>query len=691
MSYLNLRTCGVACANVIVAALIGLLALGCDQTSEDANLETRVDELVAEMTLEEKVAQMAGAGSEQAPYSVPGVPRLGIPTLETTDGPRGVGAQQGTTQFPVGMARGASWDPELELRVGQAMGLETRAAGANVLLAPTINNLRHPRWGRGQETYGEDVHLLKRMGVAFVQGAQEHAMASVKHLAAYSIQNTRFDVDVLVDERTLREIYLPHFRAAVQEAGAASVMTAYNQVNGLYCGENEYLVRQILKDEWRFDGFVISDWFLGTRSTVPAALAGLDIEMPAPRFFGDALLDAVESGDVPPERIDDAVKRIVRKKLAFNLDEPSAVDESVIASDAHLQLAQEAARSGVVLLKNEGDALPLDRQGLTRLAVVGSLADTPNTGDTGSSDTSPSFIVTPLEGIEDAVAGDDVVVDHIGRDVLEPADRDVIEQADAAVVVAGFTATDTGEFVGDLETLALSPERENLIKEVAALNPRTIVVLQSGTAITMGGWIAEPPAVLMSWYSGQMGGHGIADLLFGDASPAGKLPLTIPRSETDLPPFDNESEEVTYSYFHGYRHVDREGLDPEFEFGFGLSYTTFSLDNLQVETTGVGDEDAVRVSVDVTNTGTTAGAEVAQAYVSYPGSSVERANLELKGFQKVFLESGETKTASIEIPLRDLAYFDVSTRAWVIEPLEYRVHVGTSSRDLPLSDNFRAR
>ncbi len=658
-----------------------------DETDPNAALEQRVDELVSQMTLEEKILQMAGAGSDGAPFSVPGVERLGVPTFEMSDGPRGVQAGGGTTQLPVGMMRGATWDPEVERRVGEVMGRELRAVGGNVLLAPTINILSHPSWGRAQETYGEDVHHLSRMGVAFVEGVQEYALANPKHYAANNIENTRFEVDVNVDERTLREIYLPHFRAAVVEGRAASIMTAYNLVNGEYCAENDHLVREILKTEWGFDGFALSDWILGTRSTVPSALAGLDIEMPVARFYGDLLLEAVVAGEVPEELIDDAIKRMVRKKLQFRLDEPSNVDPSVIASDEHLAVAQEVAEKGAVLLNNESAALPLDESALSRLAVVGLLADTPNTGDTGSSNTSPSFIVTPLQGIEEAV-GSAVTIDHIGKDSLEPADETFIQQADAAIVVSGLTSDDEGEGLiaaGDRLELGLSPERVALIQNVAALNPRTIVVLQGGSAITMGDWLPDIEALLMAWYPGQMGGHAIANLLFGDANPSGKLPLTIPRSVDDLPPFDAISKSVTYQYFHGYRHIDREGLDPQFEFGFGLSYTTFAIDELQADRSSAGAEDIVRFSVDVTNTGSVAGAEVVQLYVTYPGSVVARANLELKGFQKVTLEPGETQTVEIELPVNSLAYYDVAESAWVLEGLTHEVHVGTSSRDLPLS------
>jgi beta-glucosidase len=516
---------------------------------------------------------------------------------------------------------------------------------------------------------------------------QEYVLANPKHYAANSIEDTRFEVDVTVDERTLREVYLPHFRAAVLEGGAASVMSAYNSVNGQFCGENEQLLKQILKTDWAFDGFVLSDWIWGTQSTLGSALNGLDLEMPVAQVYGEALLSAVHDGEVPESAIDEAVRRMLRKKLQYQLDQPSDLDESVLANDEHLALAREAAVEGSVLLKNESSALPLDTSTLQRIAVVGLLADTPNTGDSGSSNTNPSFVVTPLQGIEDAV-GDQVAVDHIGKDVLGPEDLALIEAADAVIVVTGLTAEDEGESLvgaGDRVDLGLSAERVKLIRDAAASNDRSIVVLEGGGAITMGEWLPDIEALLMAWYPGQMGGHAVADLLFGDANPSGKLPITFPTGLDQLPPFDNQSLEVTYDYFHGYRYLDRNDSTPEFPFGFGLSYTTFTVDNLRASQAEAVAGDLVRFSVDVRNTGSVAGAEVVQLYVSYSGSAVERSERELKGFAKVALGPGETQTVEIAVPVNDLAYYDVAESAWALEGLEHEVHVGTSSRDLPLA------
>jgi len=674
----------------LVFALLNPI-VACSSGGQD--VEKRVDELVDAMTLEEKVLQMAGGDVPLLPSGVdftgvPGVERLGVPPFKVSDGPRGVTKGGiGATTFPVGAARGATWDPELELRVGAAMGSELRAAGGNILLAPTINILRHPSWGRAQETYGEDVHHLSRMAVAFVQGVQEYVLANPKHYTGNSIEDTRFAVDVTIDERTLREIYLPQFRAAVLEGGAASVMSAYNSVNGQFCGENEHLLKQILKTDWGFDGFVLSDWIFGTHSTLGSALNGLDLEMPVARFYGDKLLAAVKEGKVPESVVDDAVRRMVSKKLQYKLDEPSGLDETVLGSEEHLALAREVAVKGSVLLKNAADALPLDMGAIERVAVVGVLADTPNTGDTGSSDTRPAFVVAPLQGIQEAV-GDAVIVDHIGKDVLDAQDLARLETADAVIVVTGLTAEDEGEGLiaaGDRVDLGLSEERVKLIRDAAAANDRTIVVLEGGSAITMGDWLPDVEALLMVWYPGQMGGHAVADLLFGDANPSGKLPITFPVSLDQLPPFDNTSTSVTYDYFHGYRYLDRNGSVPQFPFGFGLSYTSFSLDKLRSSQQEAKAGDIVRFSVDVSNTGAVAGAEVVQLYVTYPGSAVLRSERDLKGFAKVALEPGETRTVEIAVSVNSLAYYDVDAAQWALEGLEHEVLLGTSSRDLPLS------
>jgi beta-glucosidase len=651
-----------------------------------AAVERRVDDLLAQMTLDEKIEQMHGSGFSDGMWRTPANERLGLPGFGMLDGPRGVSLLAGeATSFPVAAARGATWDPALEERVGEAIGAEMRAKGASVLLAPTLNLLRHPRWGRAQETYGEDPLQIGRMGVGFIRGAQRHVVATAKHYALNSIEDTRLVVDVRVDERTLREIYLPHFRMAVQEGHVGAVMAAYNKVNGQYCAENYHLLHEILKDDWGFPGFVMSDWFVGTRSTLISAWAGLDVEMPVPVYYGDPLEASVEGGAVPPWVVDEAVRRILRTMLCFRLDsDPPVPAPDVVQSPAHLDLALEVARKSIVLLRNAGATLPLD--GVASLAVVGDQADTPSLGDTGSSVVTPSFAISPLEGIRARARG--TTVTHVAGPPLAADDRTAVAAADAAIVFVSLGSADEGEGSresGDRFGLGLAPEQDALIAEVAALNPRTVVVLEGGSAITMP-WLDDVGAVLMAWYPGQLGGEALGDILFGDVNPSGRLPVSFPRAEADLPPFDNRNIRVPYGYFHGYRWLDRRGVAPLFPFGFGLSYTTFAYTNLVLSSATLPTDGRLTMTVDVTNTGGMAGDTVVQLYVGARGSRVERARRELRDFARVHLDPGETRTVALGVAAADLAYWDRSRSAWVVEPIVYEVRVGSSSRDLPLRD-----
>jgi beta-glucosidase len=662
-----------------------------------AEVEARIDALLTQMTLAEKVDQMHGRGDTGAInglWHTPDNERLGIPGLRMVDGARGVSIGTGhATAFPVAMARGATWDPALEERVGNAIGEEARAKGGSVLLAPVTAVLRHPRWGRAQETYGEDPLQIGRMGVSFITGAQQHVIASAKHFALNSIENRRFTVNVTVDERTLREIYLPHFRMAVQQAHVGSIMSAYNKVNGHYCAENVHLLHDILKGEWGFQGFVESDWDFGTRSTVPSALAGLDIEMPAPVYYGDPLFSAVEAGTVPEATIDAAVRRILRTKLCFQVDtHPPEVNPALVESPAHTNLALEVARKSTVLLKNAGAVLPLDRAHIQSIVVVGPLADVANLGDNGSSDVGPSYVITPLHGLRNHAGR--VAVTQVSSNPLSTSDHSAIAAADAAVVVVGLTKNDEGEsFIGfgDRVRLSLSSDQEQLIADIAALNRTTIVVLEGGSAITMEPWVDSVAAILMAWYPGQEGGNALAEILFGAVNPSAKLPITFARSADDLPPFDNRSNEVTYGYYHGYRYLDRGNSAPRFPFGFGLSYTTYRYTHLTIANPTLSPDGTLHVTADVTNTGAVAGDEIAQLYVSYQASRVDRPVKDLKGFTKVHLDPGQTKAVVFDVAVKDLAFYDVDASAWQVESIGYTVQVGPSSRDLPLSATFSVK
>lgn len=653
---------------------------------DDDAIEARITALLGELTLAEKVELMhgVGIGLVDDTWAVAGNDAHSIPGLRMLDGPRGLSAMSGKrgTAFPVGMMRGATWDPELERRVGVAMARELRSAGADVLLAPTINLLNHPRWGRAQETYGEDTHHVGTMGVAFIEGVQsEGVIASAKHYAANNIEDTRHEVDVTVDERTLREVYLPQFRRAVQEARVGSVMSAYNQVNGLYCDLSTHLLGEILKDEWQFAGFVESDWILGTHGDAESVLAGLDIEMPSPANFR-FLPRAVGAGELTEADIDRSVRRILRAQFCFGVDADARVvdDPSARETPEHLALAREAATRGIVLLRNAGSLLPLSAG--ADVVLAGRIADLPNIGDEGSSDVLPTDVVTAREGIE-AQAGALTLLTE-----LTPADEATVTAADAVIVVTGNTVDDEGESdiaAGDRDTMELPADEIARIEALAALNPNVIVVLEGGSALLVEGWVDDVAAVLHAFYPGSEGGHAIADVLFGVSAPSGRLPFSVPVAEADLPPFDNTSLAVTYDYLHGYRHLDAAGTAPRYPFGFGLTYTTFSYDSLSLGATTLSPDGTLTATVEVTNTGTVGAIETVQLYVAAVGSRVTRAPRDLRAFGQIELAPGATGTVELTVAARDLAFWDVDAGAWEVEAIDYEIQVGPHAGDLPLT------
>jgi beta-glucosidase len=663
-------------------------------------------ELLAGMTLQEKVLQMSGDTSlwdlvrlstiekgkyNDRPIRAGADARLLIPPIAFSDGPRGV-AMNHSTAFPVAMARAASWDRNLQRRFGDAVGKEIRAQGGNLWGGVCVNVLRHPSWGRAQETLGEDPYLLGELSVAETEAVQAHnVMACAKHFALNSIEETRTTVDVRVDERTLREVYLPQFRR-LAAADVASFMSAYNRVNGDYCGESRHLLREILKGEWGYRGFVMSDFFAGVHDGVKAAKAGLDLEMPWTVAYGRKLIAAVEKGEVPVALVDEAVLRLVRRKIEYaSRPDPVAYSPALVRAPEHVALAREVAEKGIVLLKNEGGLLPLDERALRSVAVVGRLADAPNLGDHGSSRVYPPDTVTVVEGLREALGATSVIYEP-GADVLKA--RAVARAAAAVVVVVGFDYSDEGEYVpqkpdesewgGDREDLALKRADRELILAVAEENPRTVVVLIGGAAITVEEWQDKAAAILMAFYPGEQGGAAIARLLLGRANPGAKLPFTVPKDAAQLPPFDDKSASVEYGYYHGYTLADKKGWEPRYPFGYGLSYTTWSYTNLALDAS-VAEEDAtVTASVDVTNTGSRAGDEIVQLYVGFPGSKVDRPVKLLRGFERVSLEPGETKRVSLPVRVKDLAYYDAGAKAWTVERLEYPVLVGGSSRSSDL-------
>ena len=700
---------------------------GVKEDGQKEHIESKAQELLSQLSLDEKLnmmdgdtplwagfLEMMGGGYGDHPWQAGVVPRLGILGILFADGPRGV-VLQGATTFPVSMARGAAWDVDLEERIGDVIGRELRALGGNFFGGICINLLRHPAWGRAQETYGEDPYHLGQLGAALTRGVQRHVMACAKHFALNSMENARFKVDVQISPRALHEIYLPHFKRVVDE-GVAAIMSAYNSVNGEWCGQNKMLLTDILKEQWGFDGFVLTDFIFGMRDAQKAALAGQDLEMPFQFHYHKHLPQLVESGEVPIEIIDDSIIRLLRQQLRFPAID--AYELQMVGSENHLKLAREAAQKSIVLLQNKKGLLPL--QNVQLLAVIGRLAAISNTGDGGSSNTRPDHVITPLQGIQAALAGQTEILFDDGRD-LESAQK-TAQAADVVLLVVGYTDEDEGEFIapdvfqemtsmfpatspsdaaaaqefvtgmteanttafppgGDRDHLTLSLHDETLIQTISAVHPRTIVAVMAGSAVIMESWSEAVSAILMIWYPGMEGGHALADILLGKVNPSGKLPFVIPHSAADLPFFDKDAAKIEYDLWHGYRKLELDAVTPAFPFGFGLSYTRFRYDNLKIDGSHFDPTESLKIRVDVTNIGLTSGEEIVQLYVSAIDSAVERAPKELKAFQRTAVQPGQTITVHMELPVSELAYYDETQSKFIVENIEYELFVGAHSLD----------
>ena len=658
--------------------------------------------LVAAATLEEKVAAMSGHGFFAAfredggrfgarPYRAGGgIERLGVPAFWFTDGPRGV-ARGNSTCFPCTMARGASFDVGLERRIGAAMGIEARAQGCNLSGAVCINLLRHPGWGRAQETYGEDQHHLGAMGTALAQGIQTHNVcATAKHFALNSLENSRFTVDVQVDERTLHEVYLPHFKALV-ESGVGSVMSAYNKVNGEYCGQDKVLLTDILRGEWGFTGFVHSDWIKGVYEPYGAA-AGLDVENPEPLVFGAKLVSAVTAGEIEPAVIDRACARILTTlyRFAAAADPLPDYPETLVACTEHRALALEAAEKSAVLLANDG-TLPLNPAKIGTLAVLGRLAALENTGDNGSSRVRPPYVVTALAGLRAALG--EAAVLHADESDLA-AVRAAVAAADAAVVVVGTTAQEEGEFIpggmtlgqdaprgkradigGDRRELGLPADQMALIEAAAGAGKPVVVVIVAGSAVMVEEWHGAVSAIVQTFYAGMEGGTALARLLLGHVSPSGKLPFTLARDAAQYPPFDPDAAVAQYGYWHGYALFDHAALAPRYAFGHGLSYGDFTYDDLTAECDGA----AILAEVTLTNHGSVAADEVVQLYIGTPGQAAPRPYKRLSDFRRLTLAPGQSERVQLHVPLDALRWRDPAVHGWLLERGTYRVMAGGAS------------
>ena len=654
--------------------------------ADPAGWRTQAQNLRKEMTLKEKIYMISGHALKQTfvdivktkgrfynvhALTAGGCERLGIPPVLFTDGPRGV-VMGNSTCFPVSMLRASAFDPELEYRVGKAIAAEAISQGANYFAGVCINLVRNPRWGRSQETYGEDPCVLGEYGAALTKSVQEDGMiACPKHYAVNSIEDLRFYVDVHCDDRTLHEVYLPHFKKCV-DAGALSIMGAYNRYEESYCCQSKKLLTDILRDDWGFDGFAISDFIWGCRETNGCLRAGLDMEMPFTSFYSESKIKkGLKSGGINMEHIDRAVDNILGV-LIRQIPKLKPYTQDVVACKAHRDLAREVARKGMVLLENNG-VLPLGKD--AKVLVAGPYATQANIGDHGSSRIFDNEVITPFDGMKTlfpnaSLEDGDIAVLHVG------SNREVEGEYFANT---GYDLTEKpAKSGGDRATLRLTSEEVQLIKSMKEQGKKVIVVLYSGCAIIVEEWKQYADAIVMNYYSGCQGAVALAELLSGEANFSGKLPFTVAKSEEDYPPIIGIGEKpytITYDYYHGYTKLDKEQKEAAYPFGYGLSYTSFDIGSISAEQT----EDSVTVKATVTNTGNMDGAEVVQVYFGSQGASNgdHRPVKLLKGFKRVQLQSGESKEIEITVKKADLCFYDRGH--WVLDPA-YNIYVGADSK-----------
>ena len=664
---------------------------------------TFVESVIPQLTTEEKIGIMSGQITEKkllddlfviehynvAPYPTMEVERLGLPNVKFVDGPRGVVAGSATC-FPVSIARGATFDRDLEEEIGKCIGAEVRAVGGNYYGGVCINLLRNPRWGRAQECYGEDQYHLGEMGAALTRGVQsQNVMACVKHFALNSIENARFKANVQVDMRTLQEVYLPHFKRCIEE-GAASVMCAYNAVLGKHASESRLLLRDILRDQWGFEGFTLSDFLWAVYDGAKSVKAGMNIEMPCVAHYVEDIPKALEDGRLEEADLNEAVGYILRTTLYYETrKDPQSYGPEVLACPEHIKVARRAAEESMVLLKNDNNVLPFDKAKTKKIVVLGELGDTENIGDHGSSKVHPYYTITPFRGLMKAMPCAEVLYND-GKDIEKA--RELAQAADAVVIVAGYIHCDEGEYLsdradiaegemgGDRVSMRLHSRDVDLIHGLKDVNPNTVVSIIGSSAILIDEWEKDVPAILFSFYSGMEGGNALADILFGDVCPSGKLPYTVARAEEDYPFFDPDCTEITYEYYHGYCKMDKENKEVAYPFGYGLSYTEFKIGNPELEICN----DTAKLVVTVENTGKVKGADVIQLYIGCEGSKVDRPVKVLRDFARVTLEPGECKRIALSVKKDQMAYFDEKANEWKTEDIQYIAYVGDSSRNCEL-------
>lgn len=712
-------------------------AYGQNAHTLDPLMEKRIQKLIRKMSLEEKTKLLHG----NSKFYTEAIPRLGIPEWSLSDGPHGVRAEinrhnwgyaglttDSSTCFPPGTAMAASWNPDLAYQRGEMLGEEARARGKDVLLGPGVNIIRSPLCGRNFEYLSEDPYLNARLAVPYIQGLQSRDVAaSVKHYLANNQETERTTIDVSMSERALREIYLPAFKAAVEEGGAYTVMSAYNKFRGDWCSENAYINNQLLREEMGFTGVVVTDWG-AAHSTVKAALNGLDLEMGTMFangenvetqydrwYFADPLIAAVRSGAVPESIVDEKVARILRVMLRTHvLDPKKRFNKGCINTPEHQQAAYRSAVEAIVLLKNEGNLLPLDMTQLRSVAVLGDNATRKQSFGGLSSEIKALYEVTPLEALRKKF-GDRIQINYaVGYEKLShfvegsangqnPGNflnggkqrQEVLDEAvaaarksDVAIVFAGLNH-DYDTESSDKQTFELPYQQVEMIQEVCKVNPKTIVVIIAGSPVDLSALDVCCPVLVWGWFGGMEAGNAVTDVLTGVETPSGKMPFTIPVSLGQSPAhaygnFPGRDGKVDYQedILVGYRWFDTKGLPVVYPFGYGLSYTSFDLSPLTTDRTTYHANDTIHATFTLTNTGTYKGAEVAQLYVSDPECSVLRPTKELKAFRKVFLDPGETQTVALHVPIESLSFWDEAAGKFVVEPGRFILHLATSAEHI---------
>jgi beta-glucosidase len=709
-------------------------------TDNNQPIEARVNDLLSRLTLDEKVS-LVHANSN---FSTAAVPRLGIPELWMDDGPLGVREEVGerfkilgraddfATAMPATLGLAATWNPDLAKAYGTVIGQEAKQRGKNIMLGPSLNIQRTPLCGRNFEYMGEDPFLTSRMAVNYIKGEQAQGVSScAKHFAANNQEFERNSINEIIDERTLREIYLPAFRAAVQEAGVLTVMGAYNLINGQHCCENEHLLSEILKDEWGFKGIVVSDWG-GVHHTDLAALNGMDIEMGsrqpyASNYLAAPFLEGLQSGEFPMSVLDDKVRRHLYVMFKLNLiHDPSETNavagttpQTPLSTKEHQEISRRVAEESFVLLKNH-NLLPLNPAQIKSIAIIGANAAAQFAHGGGSATIKAPYEITALEGISNRL-GNNVKIIYAqgynpavgwGRVDFRQEPEKTAPSLDSARLVAEAVAAaksaDVVIYIGglnhhggydtegaDRKDLKLPAGQDDLLKKIVKANPRTVVIFNGGGAVEMDkSWLSRVPALLYAWYPGLEGGNALAHVLFGDVNPSGKLPCTFPKKLADSPayaldayPGTNGTVIYKEGLLVGYRWYDTKKIEPLFPFGFGLSYTHFKYSKLNLAQNN-DSKNSLTIEFELANSGDRAGAEVAEVYVQPINPGVSRPLKELKGFRKVFLQPGEKQKVSLTLDQSAFAYYNTDKKGWVAEKGEYKILIGSSSRDIRLKGKF---